>query len=432
MTATTNRSKILANPFRSISTALVLLGTLPLISGCELSSENKETIRLALTAPIQTDPQPGIPPIAPSCFIERFVQPDAQITKKLDLLFVTDSSGSLDEEKDQIAQGIDAFVGELPSDLDYQIAVMPAHSSKSQLTGRFFGAPYKSGGKNLKAPEILSSQSLSLSTIRDFLRLNLTKIPNDYYGDGGELGFYSLAVGLTHRWEENLNKGFFRSDAALAVVFISDEQDICYDYPEGVVGTYDVEKLEAPAKARDCKNVTSNFLLDKLKAHQKDRPLLVGGIVYTNEATMPVEGENELGRGYLDLISLSNGIAVDLADGDYDKGLAEIGKLVTIKLNLVTEFQLARGEVDAQSVSVKVDGSLAPFVFQSERNEVQLERSDAGIARSVVDVLYCLKAQQPVPEPTPSPSVSPTPSPTPTPTPSPEPTIVPPPVIIGV
>src|SRR5690349_18700601 len=34
-----------------------------------------------------------------SCFSERFVQPAVEVSKKVDILFVTDTSGSLDEER---------------------------------------------------------------------------------------------------------------------------------------------------------------------------------------------------------------------------------------------------------------------------------------------------------------------------------------------
>jgi len=43
-----------------------------------------------------------------------------------------------------------------------------------------------------------------------------------------------------------------RPDAALAIVFVSDENDICYRYPASITPVVDGDKLEAPAFIRDC------------------------------------------------------------------------------------------------------------------------------------------------------------------------------------
>lgn len=75
-----------------------------------------------------------------ACYSERFRQPEVSLVKKLDLLFITDTSGSMRADRGRIADHIDAFVRTLPAGTDLQIGVMLAHGSMSSHTGRLFGA----------------------------------------------------------------------------------------------------------------------------------------------------------------------------------------------------------------------------------------------------------------------------------------------------
>lgn len=397
---------------------------------------------------------PTLPTQSASCFNEQFKQPEGDAASAVDILFVTDTSGSLDQERAGIADGIDSFVSKLPGDVDYQIAVMLAHGSKSSHSGRL----YRYGSH----PHVLSSGTMSLSTVRDHLRYNLTRGPDDYYSDGGELGLFSFYRALegTHL-SAIRDKGFFRKNAALAVVFIADENDICAAYPEGVKPVPDPEGQEAPAKKRDCKGVTTQSVLSRVHDLVEGRPFLLAGIVYNTHATVPRGGENEYGYGYIDLIDAARGITVDLANKDFAQGLGIIGEMMSKRLELVHEFKLAHGDVDGSSIQVTVDGNEAAFSYDPVESSVHVEQP--GQAGSLVEISYCqnkdgnedkvtichippgnpearhtirvgrsaLKAHlkhgdfegscegEPEPEPTPTPSETPTPEPTVTPTPEP-------------
>src|SRR5690606_32134463 len=110
-----------------------------MLSGCELTQEEKDALEYAFYL---QDPKPNAPApvIEPQCFNERFIQPEAQTSRKIDILFVTDTSGSLDDERAAVADGIDAFVEALPAEVDYQIGVMLAHGSTSQYAGKLYHA----------------------------------------------------------------------------------------------------------------------------------------------------------------------------------------------------------------------------------------------------------------------------------------------------
>ena len=406
----------------TLSVALLLVGTL--FWGCQASDEEKELIQQAFGGSGSDDSgtsnddgttgssdtgsgsgntgggntggnSGGTSGSAQACFIEEHTQAPAELTKTIDILFVTDTSGSLYEERAGIAAGIDAFVTELPADVDYRIGVMLAHGDQTSWSGKLYQRGHE--------PVVLDSSTMDLATIREHLQVKLTQVRRDSETDGGEVGLYSMHRALrADRLAESRQAGFFRPGAALAVVYIADENDICSGQPEGVTLLPDPDGKEVPAAEKYCANVNAQSVLEELKTLQGERPLLVSGIVYNDPATVPVSGENEVGYGYLEQIELANGISIDLARGSYDVGLSQIGRLATIKLSLKTEFGLANSPVDEPTVGVTVDQVSVNHLFVEELNEVHLDKQDAGGALSKVSISYCTK-DEPEPEPSGSP-----------------------------
>lgn len=365
--------------------AWILCGAASVLSGCVASEEDVENLN-ALFAGGEgsgyNDPpnQPG-----PGCFSERFVQPEAEITKKIDILFVTDTSGSLDVEREAIALGIDGFVQALPGDVDFRIGVMLAHGSSVHS-----GSLWRWGSSS---PWVLDSEVHTLPQIREYLRQRMLNVATEWQTDGGEAGLFSLHKALTPaKLAESQGRGFFRSDAALAVVFVADENDICAEYPSGVTPVPDLDQLEGPARQTYCvqPGVTAASVLQEVKTHQGERPLLISGIIYNNPQTVVGGGENEVGYGYTDIIALANGVSIDLANGDYTTGLGQIGTLATIRLQLVFDFTLANANVNAATLEVEVDGVPAQFNYMPLTNEVHIPQP--GGAESVVDIYYCLNS----------------------------------------
>lgn len=320
--------------------------------------------------------------LAPKCYEDLYIQPDFEITKKIDILFITDSSGSLDDEKAGIVAGIGKFISQLPADVDFQIAVTLGHGSSSIHSGKLYQSSNNEG--------YVLSKSLGIPAIQQKLGYKLQNQPSDNYSDGGEEGLYSLSNLISdQKFSVAQSQGFFRNDAALAVIFVADENDICAVYPAGVVPVPDPQKSEDAAKAKDCGGITVDGLYAKLKQRKADLPLVVAGMIYTNPLTVPKVGENEVGYGYTDLISISKGLAVDLASSDYAKGLESIGATVTKRLNLLTDFKLKYDNIDQNSIVVKVDGNVVKHTYVSLANEVKIDVAVAGTAKSKISVYYC-------------------------------------------
>lgn len=366
-----------------------------LLSACEMSDKDKKLLEdsLAESAPSDSsETQPGPIAVEPDenqaeaeCFQMEDRQPTAQLTHKIDLLFVTDTSGSLANERQSVADGIESFINEFPIDIDLRVAVMPAHGSRGSHSGKLTKAHNE--------PFVLDLQDLGTDYLKKYLSEKLYNPPTDRFSDGGEEGLYSLSRSLDNGMSDAIKAhGFYRPDAALAVVFISDENDICARYEDSSSRVYDPEHLELPAFLRDCADVTPESTLEKLKNFKGDRPLLVAGIHYVPGSYVPALGENEAGYGYIEMIQAANGIVINMADGKIAEGLGVIGSLASSKLNLKTEFNLGHDAttIDPSSISVSVDDeSIETFQYNSDLNEVQLLEY-AGRAGSSVKVNYCL------------------------------------------
>lgn len=359
-----------------------------LATGCPLTETEQAAIDDAVGTPPEheaPDTERANPP--ENCFGISHYQPKAEITKEIDILFMVDTSGSLDAERRAIGDGVDAFVGALPADADVRIAVMMAHAGN--WSGKLY--QYRDVG-----PYVLNTKTMNLSDIRTILRQRMEKVVTENETDGGEVGLYSLSRALDEdRLAEAKNLGFFRDQAALAVVFVADENDICARYPEGITPVYDPDRKEVPAFNKYCQDLTPEKVYLKLRDYQNGRPLLVSGIVYSEESVFPASGENEIAYGILDIVRANNGLLVDLAGGRIYEGLGRIGSLVTKRLNLVTEYSLDdKGrEIDDSTIRVEVDGQAVPFAFQCEVSEVHLT-DYAGLENSEVYLQYCLKPSE--------------------------------------
>ncbi|MCR9205765.1 MAG: PKD domain-containing protein, partial [Halobacteriovoraceae bacterium] len=261
--------------------------------------------------------------------------------------------------------------------------------------------------KNSKDALVLKSSELSLKEIQDALSLKIHNPKTDGSSDGGEMGMYSILEALKDgNLQEIKSKGLFRDDAALAVIFVADEQDICAQAPEGITLKVDPQNGERKSFVKYCieenlkwKNVniggseytykiTPQIVLDRLRVVKGEMPLVVGGVLYDEASTIPTGNEDEIGYGYLETVRLAKGINVDLGSGDYRDGLKNLGKLATTSFSAPQSFDLSVNP-DETSIKAFVDDILVPHTYDPLANKVFLvdDRDDLSIAR----IEYCEK-----------------------------------------
>ena len=316
-------------------------------------------------------------------------QPDSINYDKIDILFVTDTSGSINDEREAIANGLDRFINNLPSNIDYNVSLLLAHGNTSSNSGVLYE-------KNNEG-KVLKSSTLNITQIKNSLRGKIYGPPGDDATDGGEVGIYSLDQLLTgDKFTQAQSDGFFRENAALAVIFVSDENDICARYPEGIEPVVDQQGAEVNTYNNLCvpQNITAQNTYQKLLTLQQGRPLTVTGVVYNNTQTIENIGENELGYGYLDMISLNGSISADIA-GDIAAGLGNLGQLVSESFEQRTKFVISEAaitdcasQVVENSIVAKVNGQIVNHSWSSLDCSVQIDASVAGGPMAEVIITY--------------------------------------------
>jgi hypothetical protein len=374
------------------------------------------------------------PPTKRYCLTEKYVQPSATITRKLDVLIVTDSSSSMDDEREALANGINNYIARLPNGTNARFAVMLAHGPTSWFSGRLYKSDYKDPREKL----VISTEDYSTTDIQKWLRRKLLYrqlnysvraftsdadftymdpskgargLPTDYDADGGEAGLYTLyeafrdySEGPAARYKSIQaldtdsaqvagERSFFRQDAALAVIFLADENDLCY--PDSSVA--DPDNLEVPFYNHYCSPVKAESLLQRIQAIRQSLPLYISSVIYNQPGNIPAGLENGVGYGYNRITQLSNGSIIDITSGigAIAPGLSSIGSYASSRLDLRYDFILKYQSVDSTTIVPKVDNTpTMNFAYGSTTNTVHIMQP--GGANSKVNIRYCLNRGAPL------------------------------------
>jgi hypothetical protein len=140
---------------------------------------------------------------------ESFRQNAAE-TKKLDILWIIDNSGSMADEQTALGTNFSAFIDDfITKDVDFKMAITTTDTSSSSLKGKMVtGSDTKLTSAKAKANETQFKSDFK------------TLIKQGTSGSGYEKGL-EASEGFVQKYAST----FLRSDAYLAVVVISDEQD---------------------------------------------------------------------------------------------------------------------------------------------------------------------------------------------------------------
>jgi hypothetical protein len=165
-------------------------------------------------------------PIHVDSFVEKrdeYRQPDRP-PATVDILFMIDNSGSMDEEQANLAANFGAFIDLIVATrADFRIAIISSDMVDPAQSGRFLAKPNN--------PKILTANTPNLKTIfSENAQLGTM-------GDGFEKGLAAIKAALSPPLIDNENAGFLRPDAILAVVVLSDEEDC--SHPPGAIPEFD-------------------------------------------------------------------------------------------------------------------------------------------------------------------------------------------------
>lgn len=292
------------------------------------------------TPPTGTDPVPEPPgdPLTPrdeNEVVERSVQPTEFY---VDVLFVVDNSGSMEDNQDALATAFPTFIDyfEAAEGILYQIGVVstdvedPGHSGKLREAG---GLRWLDNGTPNKAA--LFGQMAMMGTD----------------GSGEEAGRAAVHHAITTELTRH-NAGFFRPDASLATIVISDENDDSSVWGVPLPGFIDEYRAFKPDPAM----VSFSTII---------------GPVPNGCATA------DPGFEYPDVRAAVGGAEHSICDADWDRVLED---LASVALSGRREFFLSEiPEVETLEVQViEADGSVVmlalgtDFTYDPVRNSVTL------------------------------------------------------------
>ncbi len=347
-----------------------------------------------------------LPPEAQHCKIAPLS--GTLVEPKMDILIVVDTSASLTGGKHKntggelgaIARSIGAFLDPLDPNMDYHIGLMLAHGPASQYHGKLFAGGSepvlklnvrkdmdKARAKGRESDEKIKAKLYA--RYGKMLEQKILNVKNDRSEAQGEAMLLSLYDSVTNAklLAEMKSQGMFRDNAALAVIIISDEQDVCYDYnsqqnhqgnnlytpvqipykdKKGKI-FYSEDRHEKAFRESDaCQKavngtspLTPDHVYDALKALKGDLPAFVTGIMYTEDSvvTPKLNDENEVGHGMLDLIARFKSPAINLGDLQKDQEqkfwnpMGELGKFADSSTKYPHDPIVCRTPVDATKIN---------------------------------------------------------------------------------
>lgn len=245
-------------------------------------------------------PTPPVPPTPPSLQKETFDFNDADTPSVVDILFVIDNSKSMEEKQAKLGQRLSTFT-DLLAKTDWQIGITTTDTSRGYWGARGSLQKFKGTNSKILTPMTPNYNNVfKKSVIRDE-GINCGNCPS---GDERPL----LAVKQAIEKRKTDNAGFFRSNANLAVVILSDEDESQAD---------DGKPLHPEDLVKFVKSVfpTKSFTGYGIAIHPDDQ--------HCRDAEYATGGR----PGYFTvaLAALTNGIMGNICDSDYSSSLSNIG-----------------------------------------------------------------------------------------------------------
>lgn len=295
-----------------------------------------------------------------------FKQSTSYQTRKIDILWVIDNSGSMKSSQDNVIANFNSFIQRFQTlNYDFNMAFISTDAYLDQLdtSGTY---------KNTYCPA-LPNKSCSLfrdgpgkdktATLHSGIRVlnkstpGLTSVFNlnaagGIQGYGDERGLQSLKVSLSN----TSNTDFRRSDAFLAIIIVSDEDD----FSQNVISPH-LEDLSGNAYLTDSRIHPISDYITFLDSYTNSTATIknysVNAITILDDACLAelnaTNTSRRIGTRYAQVADQTNGIKASLC-GNFGESLEIISDKV---LALTSSFQLDREPIHS-TILVKVDGTI--------------------------------------------------------------------------
>ncbi|MCB0378684.1 MAG: hypothetical protein KDD33_09345 [Bdellovibrionales bacterium] len=281
---------------------------------------------------------------------ETFLQSVTQSNVKIDILWVVDNSGSMASSQDNVAANFQSFIEKFQStQFDFQIAVTTTDAWRAPVDGNPALARFRDGTD--------ATSHTGVTVIKpdtpDIEQTFITNIRQGITGHADERGLQSLKEALSN--SDNLAEPFPRTDAILAVIVLTDEDDFSHD------GTANVQNIPDPYNNPDLHDpmIYYDFLSTLTNSTTEKRNFIFNVIgILDEDCKAEIEagwGGRKLAERYFPVVDASGGYKGSICD-DFSDVMAGISDKI---LEYTTRFPLSREPV-VSSIVVKVDGNTIP------------------------------------------------------------------------
>lgn len=398
--------------------------------------------------------------------LNRWTQPEPTL-RPVDIFFITDASGSMDDERLAVAEALSNFLGtfEARGLDDYCISILRGVSGTE--TGDLYAKDF------VDANKCLCSRQLSADQIqaRFLASFGDNSMPDQDEGaactletgsdctdgdpgtrcectDGGEAGLYSFhksflgslpkgSVEEQNIYESNRQLGCFRNNAAIAAIFVADENDLstspvqtpeataafdghysdasraaCVNLaetfgsetgltafdPSGPASVFDLECMEMGgrydyyANPQGVLTRTPETILSDMLISQGLSPFVSAVVGYVDESTFVPSGENEFPYGYAELVEAAGGDFVDITltqnQTQFNQAFTELGTNLSQQATLITVFDLSSPACTSTLTVTVDDNDVTPYIKMQGNQRFTIAASHAGSVGSVIEARF--------------------------------------------
>ncbi|UOF01122.1 hypothetical protein [Bdellovibrio reynosensis] len=251
---------------------------------------------------------------------------DQNITynNKVDILWIVDNSSSMLKHQQNLSAQVPDLVAKLNSlKMDYHMAVVTTS----------MGGALPDGGKFIGSPKYVTSKT------PDLVNSLKSRMIVGEAGSNNERGLESMQTALSPSYLANEGKGFFRNDALLVVIALSDEND--------------KSAVSSPA------SYYTNFL-DSIKAPWVDgtRSWVFNfiGVIPSSINCKTFNDYAESGLTFMDIVAESKGVQESICSTNLSMAVGNIRARI---YQILTDFKLTKKPV-VESITVKINGVSVP------------------------------------------------------------------------
>ncbi len=284
----------------------------------------------------------------------------------VDVLFVVDNSGSMQNEQALIIEAFDQFIANIEeSNTNFHIGVTTTDMGEDGAQGRLI--EYEVGNDGYRYITAGMSSDLYSEVFAGMIgNLGLQGTAREKGLWAGKAALYPVSEG-GFSGAGGYNEGFLREEAKLAVIFVTDEDD-CSDedapLPEGDQGVcYSMYDQLRPVY---------EYVSDYQVLKNQDDDIVVSAIVGPAQAESGSECDEATTPGwrYIELVNEFHGVIGDLCQSDFAEILDRMGLSAA---GIQTRFVLSRTPT-VDTLEVSIDDTFIPATegwnYDAEDNAV--------------------------------------------------------------